>query len=96
MGYATQVTAIRPGAWQMERDTVPQQQDRHRPAAGASRFAAALDQAVAGQDGPGRRWTENPIGGGPLHPALIGANVFAGQATPTPHGQPGRRDPYRV
>ena len=82
MGIATQVTAIRPGAWEMERDTVPQQQDRRGTGHLAGRFAATLNEAVARSDGPGRAWTETPPGGGPLHPALIGGSLVGPAEVP--------------
>ncbi|MEQ8349797.1 MAG: hypothetical protein RIB84_04600 [Sneathiellaceae bacterium] len=71
MSFATQVTAIRPGAWDLSRDPGAQQPEKRKAGHEASRFAATLQQTAAGAEGPGRNWTETPMAGGVLHPALL-------------------------
>lgn len=59
MASAGQVSAVRPGIWQMPEDRNPYRERQRDPAA-ASRFAAAMAEAVARQEGPGRAWTDIP------------------------------------
>lgn len=60
MANPSQVTAIRPGLWHLPDERTPHQPERHRDPAAAARFAAAVAEAGAAAEGPGRDWTETP------------------------------------
>lgn len=90
MSFATQVTAIRPGAWDLSRDPGSQQPGRRKAGHEAGQFATALTQVLPGAVGPGRNWTETPGAGGVLHPALLQVEGRATRPTP-PMAFPGYR-----